>query len=133
MDLWKSNNRRIGGWHIFYEIKDVGEIERVEIENPYTKCFDYDIMNSTITIRTRAAGDYITINEKGTRQKLKSYFINEKIPKEERDNILLLADGNHILWIFGYRKGCAYQIGKNTKHILKITIDKGEEDNGRKD
>ena len=133
LDLWKSNNRRIVGWHIFYEIKDVGEIERVEIENPYTKCFDYDIMNSTITIRTRAAGDYITINEKGTRQKLKSYFINEKIPKEERDNILLLADGNHILWIFGYRKGCAYQIGKNTKHILKITIDKGEEDNGRKD
>ena len=132
-DLWESNNRRIGEWYISYEIKDAEEIERVATENPYTKCFDYDIMRKTITIRTRTAGDYITINENGAKQKLKSYFINEKIPKEERDNILLLADGNHILWIFGYRKGCAYQIGKNTKHILKITIDKGEEDNGRKD
>ena len=83
-------------------------------------------------IRTRAAGDYITINESGSKQKLKSYFINEKIPKEERDRVLLLADGSHILWVVGYRRGCAYQIGKNTKHILKITIDKGEKDNVRK-
>ena len=132
-DLWESNNRRIGEWYISYEIKDAEEIERVATENPYTKCFDYDIMRKTITIRTRTAGDYITINENGAKQKLKSYFINEKIPKEERDNILLLAEGNHILWIFGYRRGCAYQIGKNTKHILKITIDKGEKNNGRND
>lgn len=132
LDLRESNNQQIGEWHISYEIKDAEEIERVEKENPYTKCFDYDIMNSTITIRTRTAGDYITINENGAKQKLKSYFINEKIPKEERDNILLLAEGSHILWIFGYRRGCAYQIGENTKHILKITIDKGEKDDGRK-
>lgn len=133
LDLRESNGRQIGEWRVSYEIKDAEEIERVETENPYTKRFDYDIMKSTITIRTRTAGDYITIHENGARQKLKSYFINEKIPKEERDNILLLAEGNHILWIFGYRRGCAYQIGKNTKHILEITIDKGEKDNGRKD
>lgn len=133
LDLWKSNRRRIGEWILTYEIQDVEEIERDGIETPYTKCFDYDIMKNTITIRTRRAGDYIIINETGSRQKLKSYFINEKIPKEDRDHIFLLAEGNHILWILGYRKGCAYQIGKNTKHILRITIDKGERENGRKD
>lgn len=133
VDLWKNNHKQMGEWKISYEIKEAEERERIEIENPYTKCFDYDIMNSAITIRTRAAGDYITINENGAKQKLKSYFINEKIPKKERDKILLLAEGNHILWVIGYRRGCAYQIGKNTKQILQITIDKGEKDNGRKD
>lgn len=132
IDLLQSNHRQIGEWNISYEIKNAEEISREEVENPYTKCFDCDIMDRTIVIRTRAAGDYITINESGAKQKLKSYFINEKIPKEERDRVLLLADGSHILWVVGYRRGCAYQIGKNTKHILKITIDIGEKDNVRK-
>lgn len=133
LELWRSNHKQIGNWKITYEIQNVEEIERDGGETPYTKCFDYDIMKNTIMIRTRRAGDYLIINENGSRQKLKSYFINEKIPKEDRDNIFLLAEGNHILWIFGYRRGCAYQIGKNTKQILKITIDKGERKNGRKD
>ncbi|WP_461812582.1 tRNA lysidine(34) synthetase TilS [Faecalimonas sp.] len=133
LDLWKSNHKRVGEWTIHCEIQNIKEIEIDGIETPYTKCFDYDIMKNTIAIRTRREGDYLIINETGSRQKLKSYFINEKIPKEERDHIFLLAEGSHILWIFGYRRGCAYQIGKNTKHILKITIDKGERENGRKD
>lgn len=132
LELWKSNQKQIGEWKISYETKAAEEREGIETENPYTKCFDYDIMNNTIMIRTRAAGDYITINKNGDKQKLKSYFINEKIPKEERDKILLLAEGSHILWVIGYRRGCAYQIGENTKQILQITIDKGEKDNGRK-
>ena len=87
---------------------------------------NYDIIQREVCFRKRRPGDYITINESGQTQKLKSYFINEKIPKEERDNLLLVADGSHILWIFGYRLNCAYQITEHTKQVLEIRIDEGE-------
>ncbi len=95
-------------------------------EKNNTKCFDYDIIKSNVVFRTRKPGDYITIHEDGRTQKLKSYFINEKIPKEKRDKILLVADGNHILWIVGYRADISYQVKEHTKHVLEIQIERGE-------
>ncbi len=92
-----------------------------------TKWFDYDIINRTVSFRTRRPGDYITIHQTGGTQKLKSYFVNEKIPQEERDGILLVAEGSHVMWVLGHRMSSAYQISKNTKHILEISIDEGEE------
>lgn len=56
------------------------------------------------------------------RQKLKSYFINEKVPKEKRDRILLIAEEEQIVWIPGMRMSAAYQIGDQTTKILKIKI-----------
>ncbi|MBQ8559632.1 MAG: tRNA lysidine(34) synthetase TilS [Tyzzerella sp.] len=90
------------------------------------KWFDYGIIASEICVRTRRPGDYISIHSSGKKQKLKSFFINEKIPQEKRDEILLVADGNHILWIVGYRTNPAYQVTEHTKHVLEIQMDKGE-------
>ena len=86
-------------------------------------CFDYDIIQNGVTIRTRRPGDYITIHPDGRTQKLKSFFINEKVPQELRDQVLLVADGNHIIWIVGIRVNCVYQISSNTKHVLEIHVD----------
>lgn len=96
----------------------------------YTKWFDYDIIKGNVEIRTRRPGDYLIIDKEGRRQKLKSYFINEKIPGDEREKILLVADGDCILWIVGYRTSSTYQIGRHTKTVLEIQINGGEE-NGR--
>lgn len=100
-------------------------------EKTYTKWIDYDIISRMVSVRTRKPGDYITINQIGETQKLKSYFINEKIPQEKRDEILLVAEDNQILWIAGYRVNNAYQVNEHTKQILEIKIDEGEENYGR--
>lgn len=97
---------------------------------PYTKWFDYDIIKNSVIIRKRRAGDYITIDNKGNTQTIKKYFINAKIPKEQRDNILLVTDGNHVMWVVGYRQNQAYQVSERTKRILEIKINGGQE-NGR--
>ena len=94
----------------------------------YTKWFDYDIIKSTVKIRHKEPGDYITIDRNGGTQSLKKYFTNAKIPREDRDKIWLAADGSHILWIIGYRQNQAYQITDKTKRILEIEFNGGEED-----
>lgn len=97
-------------------------------KSTYTKWFDYDIIKNTVKIRHREAGDYITIDKKGNTQKLKQYFINEKIPSRLRDQIWLVADGHHIMWIVGYRQNQMYQITENTSRLLEIRFNGGEDD-----
>ncbi len=129
---------------VFFDVKDTEarfemgnhvihcKIMEEHVEKVNTKQFNCDIIKGNICIRTRKQGDYITIHEDGRTQKLKSYFINEKIPQDERDQILLVAEGNHIIWIVGYRTNPVYEVKTNTKRILEIQIDEGE-DYGRED
>ena len=94
-------------------------------KNKYTKWFDYDRICDTLSVRTREPGDYFMIGN-GNTKKLHRFFIDEKIPEELRDKILLLAEGNHILWIVGYRISEHYKITDATRNILEVRVDKGE-------
>ena len=91
----------------------------------YTKWVDYDRISNSLVVRHRRRGDYITINDEGQTKKLKSYFVDEKIPSEVRDKVLLIADGSHIVWIIGYRLGSYYKVTERTNKILKLVF-KGE-------
>lgn len=99
-------------------------------QKSYTKWIDYDIIKYGLTVRTRRPGDFFTVNKEGGKQKLKSYFVNEKISREEREQMLLIADGSHIVWIPGRRMSRTYQIGENTGKILEIKFTE-ENENGR--
>ncbi len=94
-------------------------------QNGCTKWFDYDKIKNTVLIRTRAEGDFIQIDGKGSKKKIKSFFIDEKIPREERDRKLLVADGSHIMWIIGNRISEGYKINEETKVILEISLNGG--------
>ena len=105
----------------FVEQADISRAKEMP-QKSYTKWIDYDIIKYTVSVRTRQSGDYFVIDTEGKQQKLKSYFINEKIPRSERDKMLLIADGHHIIWIPGRRMSRAYQIKNGTKRVLEIKI-----------
>lgn len=102
-------------------------------EKMYTKWFDYDRIKNAMQIRFRQNGDFLEVAN-GGHKKLKSYFIDEKVPREQRDCIPLLSDGNHIIWIVGYRISEAYKITDSTKNVLKVKyIERNGNNNGRCD
>ena len=95
-------------------------------ENRYTKWFDYDKIKDTLSVRHRLTGDYITLKG-GHRKSVKSYMTDEKIPRGERERILLLAEGSHVLWIVGYRISEYYKVTEETKEILQAQAYGGDE------
>ena len=101
------------------------DFDRTSIEElKYTKWLDYDKIDDVV-VRTRQKGDYIVIDGDGATKKLKKYFIDEKIPRRERDEVPLVADGNRILWVVGYRISEDVKVTPDTKKVVKLEY-KGE-------
>ena len=94
----------------------------------YTKWFDYDKIKFGFSIRTRRNQDYFVMDAEGHRKKLSDYFIDRKIPAEDRDAMLLVADGSQILWIVGGRMGRGAQLEDTSRWILELTYEGGTKD-----
>lgn len=109
---------------VFSGKREGGEIQAEIPKNMYTKWFDYDRIKDTLSVRNRLPGDYVTLKG-GGRKSLKSLFIDEKIPRWERDKIPLLAEGSHVLWIIGGRISEYYRVTEQTERILKVHLDGG--------
>ncbi len=83
---------------------------------------DLDRIALPLVVRSVSAGDRIQpLGMKGTR-KLKSVFIDEKIPREQRRATPVLADGISVLWIPGVRLSERVRVGKGTKRVLSAEI-----------
>ena len=95
-------------------------------KNQYTKWFDYDKIKGTLSVRTRRTGDYLILPSGGSKT-IARYMIDEKIPKEKREQILLLAEGSHVLWVVGFRISEYYTIEEHTENILQVTCDGGKD------
>ena len=103
---------------------EVFPFEKIDInkKDRFVKYFDYDKIKGGLYVRNRKDGDrFIPYGMKGSK-KIKDYFIDEKIPKEERDRIPLVTDRENILWVAGYRSSDLYKVTNNTKNVLIISI-----------
>ena len=86
----------------------------------YAKRFAYDKIMGNIVLRHRRAGDYFVIHPDGGKKLLQDYFVEEKIPQEERDRIWLLCQDSKVIWILGHRNSEDYRIDDETKYVLEV-------------
>lgn len=91
-------------------------------QNSCIRWFDYDKIAENVMVRFKEEGDFLVISPEGDKKKLKKYFVDSKIPSDKRGGIPLVASGNDVLWIIGYRTGEGTRITKSTKKLLKMEI-----------
>lgn len=143
----RSMEVHFDGFLITFQLVE-GKLEagRKTLSKPYTKEMDYDNMNPSLTLRYRRPGDYLSIRSDGARQKLKQLFIDRKIPREKRGQVLLLAEGpedikepnaggtkeekskvtsgREIYWAVGERMSERCKITAETRRILIVSCEK---------
>ncbi|MCR5451872.1 MAG: tRNA lysidine(34) synthetase TilS [Lachnospiraceae bacterium] len=111
------------GYDINITLHGITWAEGKEIpQKTYYKWFDYDKIKGGLTLRRRKKGDRIVVTESGCHKSIKDLFKDEKIDRDLRDEILLLADESEIVWAIGVRGSEGYRIGRETKRILEINI-----------
>ncbi len=109
------------GMCVDFMLEEPQKKQKIE-QKTYTKQFDYGKIESGLWLRNRETNDFFCINADMDRQTIKTYCINEKIPREKREELVLLADGPHILWVIGHRISEMYKITEETKKILKVHV-----------
>ncbi|MBR5122510.1 MAG: tRNA lysidine(34) synthetase TilS [Anaerotignum sp.] len=96
--------------------------EKCEVDSEDTKCFDFDKVRGELFCRTRKPGDLIAL--KNGRKKIKDLFIDEKVPRSERDILPLIAAGEEVLWAKGLRVSENFRPDDDTKIYLHICMKK---------
>ncbi len=121
LEFDKDNFITSMGLSVLVETVDIKKIAHLKYM-PNEVYIDKEGIKDRLVIRNRNAGDLFSpIGFKGSK-KLKSYFIDEKVPREERDSIELIADGKEIVWVVGKRLSEKYKITENTKEAVRIRI-----------
>lgn len=100
------------------------ELKRApSVLSPQRKAYlDMERIAFPLVVRSMLPGDRIQpLGMEGTR-KLKSILIDEKIPRELRGRIPVVADGISVVWVPGVRLSERVRIGKGSKRILSAEI-----------
>jgi len=112
------------------EISEVGKVIHCKVldvsefnpENKDTISIDYDLIEGRLIVRNRLTGDSMIPCGMTGIKKIKDIFIDMKVPKEERDKKLIIADDNNILWLEDFRIHNSFKVTSSTRKILNITI-----------
>lgn len=90
-------------------------------KNEKEEFFDFEETGDKISCRLFEPGDrFVPLGMKGVK-KVKSFFIDEKVPKNERNRIPILTNGkNDIIWIYGHRIGHNFRVREETRQIIAI-------------
>ncbi len=82
--------------------------------------FDVRDIKNTLTIRSRKPGDRIALPGMEGTKKLQDIFVDDKIPRLERDSIPIVLSGNEIIWIIGNRQSRNALVKADTHKIVHI-------------
>lgn len=83
---------------------------------------DFDKIQQPLIIRNRKDGDWFQPLGMRGRQKIKNFFIDHKVPRDKRDEMMLLVDNLSVIWIENMHLNDRVKITSNTKNVLKISI-----------
>lgn len=97
------------------EIKDYGNGKNSTV-------IDACKINFPLLIRPRLPGDYFYPIGFGKKKKLQDFFVDKKIPRDERDAIPLIISNDNIVWVAGLRLDDRYKVDKDTKRVLQLNI-----------
>jgi len=135
----KLNNNSNQNYKIKFDKKvKINNITISAIKNSETDGNNICRLNSKniklpLYLRNKKNGDFIEILGLNGRKKIKDIFIDNKIPKDERDNYPILVDANDtILWIPNIKKS-KYNVKKNEIYDIILTSYKEREEKNEKE
>jgi len=83
---------------------------------------DLDKLQQPLILRNRRDGDWFQPLGMQGRQKIKTFFIDHKILRCERNEIILLVDRLSVIWIENMHLNDRVKITAETKNVLKLDI-----------
>jgi tRNA(Ile)-lysidine synthase len=90
--------------------------------SPSEAAFDLDRVSSPLMLRPRLPGDHFYPAGMAGRKKLQDFFVDEKVPRNDRDRIPLLAAPEGILWVVGHRQDRRFAATPHSRRTLRTAL-----------
>ena len=103
-----------------FSVKELKNKIEFRFNGKYYSFLELKQTGNSLLIRTRKSGDSFTFINRGVTKSLKKLFIEEKIPREKRDSLILVADGAEVLWLEGFG------FSKQGKGLFEVSIKERE-------
>lgn len=110
-------------------LKDAGIVLRSSFTDTTVKtngkqniALDADKVKLPFSVRSREKGDVFYPSGFGKKKKLQDFFVDEKIPRDERDSIPIVLSGEDITWVAGYRSDDRFKTSEETKKIILLEL-----------
>lgn len=84
--------------------------------------FDYNEAGPQLFARNRRAGDWFCPRGLKGRKKLSDFFIDAKVPRSERDRVLIIATPDNVIWVVGMREDARYVAGPASTAKVRIEV-----------
>lgn len=88
--------------------------------------FDADKIGQKLVLRAPEEGDYFCPYTDGRKKKLNRLFIEEKVSREVRQDMLVVASENRCLWIPGLRRDEALRLDRDSVRVLELTLEQSD-------
>jgi len=91
-------------------------------EDPAVAFVDYGALGKEVVVRNKLPGDrFSPLGLKGTK-KLQDFFVDEKVPAEERDRVPIVESVGKVVWVAGRRLDERAKVTEKTKKIVKLEL-----------
>jgi len=88
---------------------------------------DYNKTGARLLVRSWRPGDRFFPLGMESPKKLQDFFVDEKVPRVQRQRIPLVLSGEDIIWVVGYRIDHRYRVTPATREVLVLeACDLGE-------
>lgn len=86
----------------------------------WTALLDVDRTGMELYVRGRKEGDrFVPLGMNG-RKKLQDFFVDAKVPRDQRGNVPLVMSCDEIVWVVGFRADERFKVTDSTRRILRV-------------
>jgi tRNA(Ile)-lysidine synthase len=104
------------------ECRTVNESNYQPARTPNMACLDFEKLDLPLILRKWETGDFFYPLGMDQAKKLSDFFIDQKVNRLDKNRTWILASGEKIVWVIGYRIDNRFRITDETREILEITF-----------
>ena len=117
----KKNQREFKNEALFLKTEVInGNLSAVKDKSSSIAYLDYTELIFPLKIRKWKQGDFFHPLGMNGKKKLSDFFIDQKIPLDEKENIYVLESDGKIAWVINHRIDDRFKVSRDTKKILRV-------------